>query len=88
MSSVLSSAAFYHDFFPRRCLDRFRYFLYVIFGPIGSSARDGISSIRWAEMGEATPTSPEGTIEWFQPLANALKALYGATHYWTSRFTE
>ena len=61
-----------------------RYFLYVIFGPLGMRA-DGTRTIRWAEMGESTPSSSEVADDWFRPLAKALRALYKANHAWTSR---
>jgi len=60
------------------------YFLYLMFGPVGATT-EGIPSIRWAEMGETTPSTAEVAKEWFGPLAGALHALYGSSESWTSR---
>ena len=60
------------------------YFLYVIMGPVGTDS-SGVTSVRWAEMGEATPTTSGIATEWFHSLARALRSLYKANHAWTSR---
>jgi len=61
------------------------YFLYVIFGAVGPSRPQGTMSVRWAEMGETTPSTPAVAKEWFKPLADALRALYQDQNLWTSR---